>query len=225
MPAARQANNLEAAGVHFRDAQGNFVGFSARVDKDNFIQRCRQQADQSLCQLKNRLGKHPGVEVDDFIERLLHSLDDARMIVTNRRANLARGEIQDALSVLCFEPCARGTRHDKRGKTTRITDQKALAFVGHLSFLSGQVVLIVPLRAANSLLQANKWSAVAAGLCADCRWKAMIETKIQRLVVLPECGPVLSPLRRTILLNDEPSREIRNQVSFTLSHHLPGYIY
>src|SRR5256884_7812200 len=102
------------------------------------------------------------------------------MIVTNRRANLPRGEIQEALSVLCFEPCARGTRHDKRGKTTRITDQKALAFVGHLSFLSGQVGLIVPLRAANSLLQANKWSAVAAGLCAVCRGEAPHRKKVQR---------------------------------------------
>src|SRR5438045_5095191 len=150
MPTARQSNNLEAACVHFRDAQGNFV---------------------------------------------------------------------------CFEPCARGTRHDERGKTTRITDQKALAFVGHLSFLSGQVGLIVPLRAANSLLQADKWSAVAAGLCADCRWKPMIETIVQRLVVLPKCGHVLSHPCRTLLLSDDASNEIGNLFHFRFTHAQPGYFY
>src|SRR2546430_851605 len=115
MPAARQANKLEAACVHFRDAQGNFAGFFGRADKDKLIPRC--------------------------------------------------------------------------------------------------------------LLQANKWSAVAAGLCADCRWKPMIETIVQRLVVLPECGHVLSHLRRTLLLNDDASNEIGNLFHFRFTHAQPGYFY
>ena len=53
----------------------------------------------------------------------------------------------------------------------------------------------------------------------------MIETIVQRLVVLPECGHVLSHLRRTLLLNDDASNEIGNLFHFRFTHAQPGYFY
>src|SRR5919108_4086197 len=72
---------------------------------------------------------------------------------------------------------------------------------------------------------ASKWPAFAASSIARPRWKPMIETIVERLLVLPECGHVLSHLCQTLLLDDDASNEIGNVLHFRFSHAQPRHFY
>src|SRR5689334_20729800 len=104
MPAPCQSDNLKTTSMHFCQAQGHFVRLATSVDQDHFVERCWYKTHQPFCKRKDWFGKHPGIEMDHFVERLLHRCYNAGMIVADGRADLARGEVEDALPISCLNP-------------------------------------------------------------------------------------------------------------------------
>jgi hypothetical protein len=85
---------------------------------------------------KHGFREHPRVQVDDLVERLPDRGGDPRVVVPERRADLAGGEVQHPSSVGCLDPRPLGARDDEGGEAAGVPDEEALAGVGHGSSLS-----------------------------------------------------------------------------------------
>src|SRR5581483_7467820 len=86
---------------------------------------------EPLRELEDRLRQHPRVEVDDLVERPAERLDDPRMAMSERRADLTRGEVEDAPAVAGLQPGAFRPLDDERREPARVADQEPLARVAH----------------------------------------------------------------------------------------------
>jgi hypothetical protein len=69
-----------------------------------------------IAEREHGLREHPGVQVDDLVEGRAHGGSDARMVVAQRGADLARGEVEDPLAGGGLDPGALGPRDRLRGK-------------------------------------------------------------------------------------------------------------
>ena len=84
-----------------------------------------QRVLQRIRQVEHRRREHPRVEVDDVVERLLDGLGDARVVVADRGADLARGEVEHAAPGRRLEVRAAGP-HDRLGpEVAAVADQTA----------------------------------------------------------------------------------------------------
>ncbi len=79
--------------------------------------------------------------MDDLVERLLYRRNDPGVIMADSRANLTRGKIKNAASIMCLDPGSRRSRNRERSKLMGITDQEAFAFVVHARSLSSKTKL------------------------------------------------------------------------------------
>src|SRR5436190_3746310 len=100
MEAPGQAGDLEAAGVHLRELERALRRLGARVQEHYAVERIGKESGEPLRQGEHRLREHPGVQVRHLVEGAADGVVDARMVVTERGADLARGEVEDPLAVL-----------------------------------------------------------------------------------------------------------------------------
>jgi hypothetical protein len=64
--------------------------------------------------------------MDDLVERLLYRRNDPGVIMADSRANLTRGKIKNAASIMCLDPGSRRSRNRERSKLMGITSSLSL---------------------------------------------------------------------------------------------------
>jgi len=139
MEAAGEPDDLEPAGVHLGQLERDLVGLGAGVEEDDLLEPGRQERDQALGEREHGFREHPRVQMDDLVERLADRGGDPRVVVAERRADLARGEVQHALPVFRLDPRPLGPLDDEGRKAAGIAKKEALAGVGHEESLAPAV--------------------------------------------------------------------------------------
>src|SRR5258708_34234621 len=79
--------------------------------------------------------------MDELVKRLLDCRNDPGVIMADSRANLTRGKVKNATSIICLNPGSRRSRNRERSKMMGITDQESFAFVVHARSLSSRTKL------------------------------------------------------------------------------------
>jgi hypothetical protein len=134
--AAGETDDLEPACVHLRQLERDLIGLGAGVEKDDFVEPGRGERGQPLGECEHGLGEHPRVQVDDLVERAPDRSDDPRVVMPERRADLAGRKVEHPLPVCSLDPCPVGASDEKRGEAAGVSDEEAFAGVAHLSSLS-----------------------------------------------------------------------------------------
>ena len=87
------------AGVHARHLACLRSDAGRGREQHHPAERLRERRDQPLRQRQHRLRQHPRVQVQHVAAGALDRRDHARMVMTDRRADLTRGEIQHAPAI------------------------------------------------------------------------------------------------------------------------------
>jgi hypothetical protein len=103
----------------------HLVRLRAGVEEDDLLKRRREERGEALREREHRLGEHPRVQVDDFVERPFHCGPDARVVVPQRRADLPRSEVENAPTLGRLDPGAFRAGDDERSEAAGVADQIA----------------------------------------------------------------------------------------------------
>ena len=99
MVGAVAGDNLLAAGVHPGDLDGVLIGIGPGVGEEDLSEPCGEFLNQPLCQISFGLGGVGGAGIADFVQLVLHGLDDSGVGLADVAAHLVGGELQILLPV------------------------------------------------------------------------------------------------------------------------------
>ena len=115
-----------AAGRELGHPQRRLVGLAAGVEQDHLLQLGRQQRCELAAELHDLGCHHPAEQVDRALAAAPDRGDHGRVIVTERRAHLARGEVEDPPAGIVVDVGALGALDEERRKIADVTDHVAL---------------------------------------------------------------------------------------------------
>ena len=112
VPRAGEREHLVAAGVELREPQRGLVGLAAGREEHRARERLRQHGHQLARELDDVGREEAAEEVHDALAGVAHRVEDRGVAVAERRAHLARGEVEDP-------PAVGGRRASSRRRTRR----------------------------------------------------------------------------------------------------------
>jgi hypothetical protein len=126
MEGRAEADHLVAAGRELGHAQRDLVGLAAGVEQHDFLQPRRQQCRQLAAQLHDLRGQQPAEQVDRPLKAAPDRGDHGRVIVAERRAHLAGGEVEDPPAAVIVDVGPLGALDEERREVADIADHVAL---------------------------------------------------------------------------------------------------
>ena len=145
MPGAAEGQDLVAVGVHLGHAQRDFRSLRPGVDEDRLGQVARQPvAVQHVGQLGHDFRDHAAEEMKRLLAGPMDCLDDGRMVVADRGAHLAGGEIQVFPPATVLDDRAAGRGEQPRKDIAAVADQVITGCLFEGSRSSSSPVVRVP---------------------------------------------------------------------------------
>ena len=123
---AREPDDLVAAARELGHADRRLVGLAAGVEEDHLLQLRRQQGGELAAELDHLGRQHPAEQMERALAAALDRSHHGRMVVAERRAHLARGEVEQPPSAVVVEVGALRPLDEEPRKVADIADHVTL---------------------------------------------------------------------------------------------------
>ncbi len=141
-----EPDHLVAAGRELGHAQRRLVGFAAGVEQDHLLQLRRQQGCQLAAELDHLRRQQPAEQMDRPLAAAADRGDHGGMVVAERRAHLARREVEDPPAAVVVDIGPLRTLDEERRKVADVADHVALDGVLKLAPALPPVAALRPAR-------------------------------------------------------------------------------
>ena len=126
MERRREADHLVTAGRELGHADRRLVGLAAGVQQQHLLQLRRQQRGKLAAQLDHLRRQDPAEQMQRALAAARDRGDDVRMVVAERRAHLAGGEVEDAPAAVVVDVRALRPFDEERREVADVADHVVL---------------------------------------------------------------------------------------------------